>query len=443
MASSAPASKPFSLSLGPRPIAPSKRKEAPSKSNNKRSLAALGGDDSDDETDNHHGKVQRVSGFDHTRGGALDASGAEKPKKTAPLVIPALQNRDWKREAELRRGGRKALYIPEEAKRGAVKEEADVKEVENTGEGETYGLQTFEKSMTVEVQVEADDAPPSERKELTEDERAVAALMGADKKESGLVIAHTSGTDNWRSGREDGDEDDAYKKDVESRPDIPTLEDYAAVPVEDFGAALLRGMGWKGGEELGRKGKKAGDKAGKLRLLEKRPAFLGIGAKPMADIPELGSWGSGDKKKGRRPDTTYIPIVKIDKKTGKLVDEKQIEEKQSNRKSSGLEGRNGSGDRQELSRDRSGRGRDDGGRDGRREGVRDKDSRRRDEDSDRRRHRDRSSDRFGRDKNWHRDNGRGHDRDRDREHRKDRDSGRDNGRRRRSRGRDYERRDRR
>ena len=30
-----------------------------------------------------------------------------------------------------------------------------------------------------------------------------------------------------------------------------TLEDYDAMPVGDFGAAMLRGMGWKKGEAIG------------------------------------------------------------------------------------------------------------------------------------------------------------------------------------------------
>lgn len=416
--------KPFSLSLGSKPSSSAKRKEN-SSTRNKRAL----GHDSDSE-DEHHGKVQRVSTFDLSRGGAIDGSKPAK-KPAVPLVIPAMQNRDWRREAELRRNKR-AIYIPEEARRGEETATATA-EVQNTGEGETYGLQTFEKQVEVEVEVEIDEATP-QGKEMTEDERAIAALMGVEKRGSDLVIAHTVGTDDWKNSSAGG-EDGAYKRDVESRPDVPTLADYAAVPVEDFGAALLRGMGWKGGEELGGKRGKAGDKSGKLRLLEKRPAFLGIGAKPMAEIPELGSWGSGDKKKGgRRPDTTYIPVVKIDKKTGKPVDEQQIEEKPSNGKSAELE-----------RRDESGGGRDrHGGRSERRR-DRDRDSRRRDEDSGRRRRRDRSSDRSGRDKDRdrHRDSGRDRDRDRDRDRRREKDSGRDSDRRRRSRDRDHGGRDRR
>jgi len=119
---------------------------------------------------------------------------------------------------------------------------------------------------------------------------------------------------------------------VKSRPDVPSLEDYAAVPVEEFGAALLRGMGWKGGEELHDKGKSGDKKGGKLRIVEKRPAFLGLGAKPQSEIPELGTWGKGDKRKGsRRPDTTYVPVVKVSKKTGKADTTQKDRRKRSSR----------------------------------------------------------------------------------------------------------------
>lgn len=34
-----------------------------------------------------------------------------------------------------------------------------------------------------------------------------------------------------------------------------TLEDYEAVPVEEYGMAMLHGMGWKAGEGIGLKNK--------------------------------------------------------------------------------------------------------------------------------------------------------------------------------------------
>ena len=39
-------------------------------------------------------------------------------------------------------------------------------------------------------------------------------------------------------------EAEAFKNDVEELPDTSSLEEYEAMPVELFGQAMLRGMGW-------------------------------------------------------------------------------------------------------------------------------------------------------------------------------------------------------
>ncbi|VVA92576.1 unnamed protein product [Arabis nemorensis] len=47
----------------------------------------------------------------------------------------------------------------------------------------------------------------------------------------------------------------SMRKDLESLPDAPQLEDFESVPVEGFGAALLAGYGWKPGQGIGLKAK--------------------------------------------------------------------------------------------------------------------------------------------------------------------------------------------
>ena len=44
----------------------------------------------------------------------------------------------------------------------------------------------------------------------------------------------------------------AFKEDVEDLPEQATLDEYASMPIEDFGAAMLRGMGWEEGKPVGR-----------------------------------------------------------------------------------------------------------------------------------------------------------------------------------------------
>ena len=55
-----------------------------------------------------------------------------------------------------------------------------------------------------------------------------------------------------RDGRARRDADaERFQDDVAWRPDNPTLEDYAAMPIAVFGEALLRGQGWEPGKPIG------------------------------------------------------------------------------------------------------------------------------------------------------------------------------------------------
>jgi hypothetical protein len=49
----------------------------------------------------------------------------------------------------------------------------------------------------------------------------------------------------------------SFKDDVENRPDETTMDAYDKIPVEEFGAALLRGLGWNEGDGIGRNRKSA------------------------------------------------------------------------------------------------------------------------------------------------------------------------------------------
>lgn len=438
----------FSISLGPAKPKPAPRKSAPTFAP-KRSAAHLGSDD-EDHHDEHAAKVQLVTGFDATRGGALDLDDAPKQPQ-GPLVIPKQSNRNWREEAERRRGGptKKPIYLPPEAltkQNGIPVEDLDVVE-------QKYGLQVFDRR--------AEDAPPAETAPVTdatpplapktEEELALASLLRGDAPAPSTLVLAPSTTaigNDWRAARSAvANEDAAFKTDVASRPEMASLEDYAAVPVEEFGAALLRGMGWKEGDEVG----KRRGAASKPRVVEKRPAFLGIGAKAKEEVPELGTWGKGDKRRrGGRQDTTYVPVIMVDKKTGRIVEPAEAEAVAA---AAAAAATNGSGkgelekndrerdrDREPPKRERS---RDRGSRTERTE----RRDRERSYDSSDRRRRDRS----GRDKESGRDRDRERDRDRDsgrgdreRSNRKDNDRDRRRGDdRRRDERRDRDRRDRR
>eukprot|EP01134_Creolimax_fragrantissima_P006424 CFRG6424T1 len=73
-----------------------------------------------------------------------------------------------------------------------------------------------------------------------------------------------------------------YLDDVAMRPEVSSLDEYENVPVSEFGAALLRGMGWKDGTAVG------STKSGLIEPIEYVPRFgrSGLGASISTDLPD-------------------------------------------------------------------------------------------------------------------------------------------------------------
>ncbi|KAH3670463.1 hypothetical protein OGAPHI_000978 [Ogataea philodendri] len=71
--------------------------------------------------------------------------------------------------------------------------------------------------------------------------------------------------------------------------EAPTLSSYEKMPVEKFGEAMLRGMGWNGS--------KAGSRPSNSKP---RIPYLGLGAKP----------SPAQEDRSIRQDTTYVPVVR-------------------------------------------------------------------------------------------------------------------------------------
>jgi hypothetical protein len=179
-----------------------------------------------------------------------------------------------------------------------------------------YGLTIIKKDESQEIGAAEAGAPePMEMKQdnLTEEQRlekkALDALISGKSTDNDLVIPVQT-------------EEDAFLNDVHNAPDAPTLEAYEATPIEGFGAALLRGMGWKDGEEIGKNGV-----AAKPKEIKRRPALLGIGAKEEAAVGvELGEW-SGGKSKGKKVTQTYNPVTLRNKHTGEVITEEELKAK--------------------------------------------------------------------------------------------------------------------
>jgi G patch domain/KOW motif-containing protein len=69
------------------------------------------------------------------------------------------------------------------------------------------------------------------------------------------------------------------EEDLKALPEPAPREAYEALPVEEFGKALLRGLGWREGEGVGRKRQKV-----ETKEPVRRPERLGLGADPSAAI---------------------------------------------------------------------------------------------------------------------------------------------------------------
>ncbi|KAK0109510.1 hypothetical protein ONS95_002199 [Cadophora gregata] len=299
--------KGFSLSTKASASKPgAKPKPQPPPSNlGKRSRGGFGHDSDSEDDHRSQNTHEAVTGFGSE--GAIRHESREEGvwRKGGELVIKKMANRDWRAEATARKRGTGKDLLPaeERAMRDGVRRETEGKEsgkkegvdVVNGNDGEIqWGLSVRKRARTEESdgpggQAEGQDnesAPKPESMEnlreleaaqtskpapVTADEEALASLLGTSTsttKRPDLVIP-TPLT-----------EQEAYKAAVASAPDPSSLEDYERIPVEEFGAALLRGMGWKGEKNADTK----------KREVKRRQNLLGLGAKELDGAEELGAW---------------------------------------------------------------------------------------------------------------------------------------------------------
>ena len=439
---------------------------APERTLARRPHHGLHGGDSDDENDDEAAPVhQEVTGFDTMTGTAI---AADRSHEKQPLVIPVSSNNNWRDRpgVNLARPKGKKNLLPREVqamqeaqRRGDASAAGAGGDVETEGPSMAYGLSLAQPSaaqqgvesgdgdrLMTDAEPADGETPQAARKPLTQDEVALQALIresqgdAGDVRRSDLVIESTAGGD----GRYD--ETTSFKADVAARPEPASLDQYNAIPVEDFGAALLRGMGWKEGQAVGRGqyGSNNAKAVGAPKVPERRPGFLGIGAKDASGgkgaEAELGAWGKAAMRKGSRksgkegePNTegVYMPVMMRNTKTGEFVTEEELSALQKDAKTKKAdddewkERRDRNLEKSGRDRDRDSRRRRDDDYDDRAErkssrrdrsrSSSDRHSRRRkyDDDDDDRYYRDRDD----KDRERRRDRDRDSDRDRDRSHR--------------------------
>ena len=383
----------------------------------KRSYDSVDSSDEEDETQD-----ELISGFDkfgvqrcvklvrYPESGpqlteAFDRSLREKPKPKGPLVIPALKNRDWRALAKKRKTAQ--MYVPESGRAAVTGTDGTVgglgtRDSINSGP-QAVGLQVKHKRATPEVdevemqEVEAEVKPQVQE---SEDQLALRALLASAAGEGDEDFAS-------RTAIIPVTEDEAFRQDIDELPEPATLDDYTDMPVSEFGAAMLRGMGWTG-DGKGKKGVQPW-------LPQSRPALLGIGAK------EKEIFDDGSKKRHfGKPDKKYIPIIKKERPAGSSASSRNRTPSPNRHPGSRRKTRSLSpGRKDRMSRD---------------------DDRRRDRDEDGKQERDRDDDQKDKDRGGERRRHGNSDRNRRRE--KDEDERGDRGRNGHSYGRDSNKRDR-
>ncbi|RAR15940.1 pre-mrna-splicing factor spp2 [Stemphylium lycopersici] len=295
----------FKMSLGALKGKPG-LKAAPTQKDNKKSKLLLGDDEPDDSV-----KQQEITGWDAAEGGAVEANG--KKEKEAPRIIPVQPNRDWRSEAR-----RKQLAkAPHHQAQSSTVDEKQIEEPKVQ-----YGLTVINKDEaqeeTTSVGADAPEPMEVEQDTLTEEQRlekkALDALISGKPVDNDLVIPIQA-------------EEEKFLNDLHDAPEAPTLASYEATPIEGFGAALLRGMGWKGEETPDKNGA-----APKPKEIKRRPALLGIGAKEEAATGvELGEFGGGKGKgKGKNVAQSYNPVTLRNKHTGEMITEEELKAKLEN-----------------------------------------------------------------------------------------------------------------
>lgn len=240
------------------------------KEGKKHKPSALLGSDSDSEDEDN---IVTIDSFDKRKGGAIAGNKAVNIQVTQPLVIKPATNKDWKEELKKKHTN---TYIPNQEH----KQKVVVKNENNL----SFGLNVPGPSTTKEVP--AEEVQPQFA--ISTEEQARQSLLKGEKiEDKGLIINILL-------------ENEIVERDISSKPEENSAEQYEEVPVEQFGAALLRGMGWKQGRKNNETNKKP------VTDSRKKGAFLGIGAKAVEDdlMEDLV---------GKRGQKFEIPIVRRQK----------------------------------------------------------------------------------------------------------------------------------
>jgi hypothetical protein len=291
------------------------------------------GEDSDEE-DGHarglgngrreqQGREEMIDGLGKGKGKAcvrspLCVKATDKMNRREPeqLIIAPLPNKDWRQSSA---ATKRPSYRPEVSHRNEplITHERTGDEPQRSGlrfAVKTEITETDTDGHTVKVEesspatiITLDKVEVDVKKEpLTLEEQALQAILAGDQHVDTaedlaareLVISMGENVDGVRPA----DESDAFRRDVLTRPDESSLDDYASIPVSAFGLAIVRGMGYDPAKEKA------------ISIPKARPHLLGIGATAMEAAPPPSRAAASKKKKedyAKRGGRGYVPNLMI------------------------------------------------------------------------------------------------------------------------------------
>lgn len=229
--------------------------------------------------------------------GALNSSGTSKPAaEKKPVVIPLCLN-PWdtaaKNQAPKKPRGKQKKKVAETASTQADREAAEALLNEATG---------------------GDDVEDSGPKRVIAPSTTQNLKKDSGKKTSQLleIVMNTRKMVGVDADGRVLNENERFKRDLEMRPENQDVEgeQFSEMPIEDFGAALMRGMGWKGkGSSIGLR-----EQGPTLPVQASvRPGRLGLGAvaKPW-EKKEKHFIKPGEKrhKAGRIQEGCHVGVIK-------------------------------------------------------------------------------------------------------------------------------------
>ncbi|KAJ1026966.1 hypothetical protein NDA16_002259 [Ustilago loliicola] len=283
--------------------------------------------DSDDDDDNRRGSSSR-----HEEVVSFGRDGAQRrrasPKPAAPRVIPVASNPDWRQDRKQRLGMasnleslgplvsmRRAdsLAVPGSSNTSATNGNINTDAINTEHQKRGLELRKSRPRQDAAAEGASTDAVGTEPSPAAAGPSTASQGAGTDQEAlKALLAGEGVGTSNTGEPLiiPQESESEILQHDIDSRPEAPTLDDYAATPIDQFGMALLRGMGWKEGMGAG-KGGKGPQQAAEPK---KRAALLGLGAKerPAGSTSLLSSSSSRSHKPKDRRDYKYVPVIKGD-----------------------------------------------------------------------------------------------------------------------------------